>query len=282
MKNLVLKMVARKVVTSNEGNKLLNLRKGIDPVWKGLTSGAIDEKKLASFYEQEGYPVIYDEGNKKRPNDYFSRFFSPDFFARYLVYPISFKKESKDIILGFINSSYIDKVRDMIQMAFPDFNTTFFHVPYSLFKRVLYRDFMFDIESYLSHFAGKEAQGRLVSEVQGTKGSILQILNGKAETVYLFSIEGENVIYKDETMINRFPLTSLPTIQEGIANGYLELTADSSIKRLSHTEKIVLFTNMGIKREDRITVISKSGESYFYFLINPRVSRRELEAIVNA
>jgi len=149
MKNLILKMVARDVLSSSDANDLINKKSKADPVWSGLETGVIDEDKLAKFYEKEGYPVIYEEGVHSEGYDYFARFFTPDIIAKYLVFPISFKKESKDIIIGFINSVHLDSIRFTIQKVFPDFNTTFFHFPYSIFKKGIYRNFMIDIDKFI-------------------------------------------------------------------------------------------------------------------------------------
>ncbi len=281
MKNLILKMVAKSVISSEEGNRLMNARKNIDPLWRGLNQGYIDEKKLATFYEHEGYPVIYEEGKNVQYNDYFSRFFTPDIIAKYLVFPISFKKENKDIIIGFISSAHLDSVRTMIQMVFPDFNTTCFHVPYSIFRKIVYRDFMFDIDRYLTHVSSKENQNSTQS-LRGKKGEMLARLREKADQAFIFTIENETVVLKDNNAVSRFPLISLPTIKEGLDRGYVELTADSSIKRLSHTEKIIFFSNMGIKREDRITILYHQGDPFFFFLVNAKASKKQLESLVNA
>lgn len=282
MKNLILKMVTKGVMSSDNANRLINMKRDIDPVLKGLNKGFIDEKRLAKFYEQEGYPVIYEEGNNPIGQDNFSRFFTPDVIMKYLVFPISVKKESKDIIIGFLNSANLDAVKQVIQKVFPDFNTTYFHVPYTIFRKVVYKGFMFDMRKYSALTAGKDAAGKVAADIKGNKGSVYQHFLQMAEQAFLFTVENGSIVYKDETMTSRFPIASLPTIKEGLVAGFLDVDSDVISKKLSHTEKIMLFTNMGIKREDKIVMVSKGVENFFFFLINPKASRKELEGVINA
>ncbi len=281
MRDLILKMVSKGVISSDNANRLINMKQNIDPIWKGIQKGFIDERKLARFYEEEGFPVIYEEGTAPLTREDFSRFFTPDVIARYLVFPISFKKDSKDIIIGFLNASHLESVRAMIQQIFPDFNTTYFHIPYTLFRKMVYKSFMFDMNRYAAVVLGIDAQVKVSAEIKGDRGEIYQQLVGIAEQVFYFSVENGSAVYKDETMTSRFPLASLPTFRDSIQKGYYEISADSSVKVLSHTEKILLFTNMGVKRDDRIVIVSRSPE-HFFMLINPRLSRKELESMIDA
>jgi len=95
MRNLILKMVHEGVVSSDNANKILSMKKGTDSLYRALSRGMIDEKKLARFYEKEGFPVIYDEGRGPMADEFFTRFFTPDVIVRHLVVPISFKKEKQ-------------------------------------------------------------------------------------------------------------------------------------------------------------------------------------------
>jgi len=275
-------MVSKGVISSDNANRLVNMKQNLDPVWKGIIRGYIDEKKLARFFEEEGYPVIYDEGTTSFRKDDIFKFFTPDIIAHYLVFPISYKKESRDIILGFLNAAHLDTVKQMIQHIFPDISTTYFHVPYTLFRRMVYKNFLFDMSKYASLMAGMDAAGKAPADVKGDGNDILQQINALAERVIAFTIENGSAVFRDESIINRFPLASLPTIRDGLQKKYLELSADSAVKQLSPTEKILLFTNMGVKRDDRIVVIS-GGEKNdnFFILINPRGAKNELERILN-
>lgn len=282
MRNTILKMVSKGVISSDNANRLVNMKQNLDPIWKGIIRGYIDEKKLARFFEEEGYPVIYDEGTTSFKKDDIFKFFTPDVIAQYLVFPISYKKENRDIILGFLNAAHLDAVRQMIQHIFPDITTTYFHVPYSLFRRMVYKNFLFDMSKYASMMAGMDTAGKLAAEVKGDKGELIHQLAGLSERLIYFTIESGSAVFRDESIINRFPLASLPTIRDGLQKRYLELSADTAVKLLSPTEKILLFTNMGIKRDDRIVVVSGGEKSEsFFILINPRGSKNEIERILN-
>lgn len=280
VRNLILKMVSKGVISSDNANRLVNMKQDIDPIWKGLIRGYIDEKKLARFFEEEGYPVIYDEGTVPFQRDDIFKFFTPDIIARYLVFPLSYKKENRDIILGFLNAAHLDTVRAMIQHIFPDFTTTYFHVPLSLFRRMVYKNFLFDMSKYASMKASIAAAGRPTIEIAPGAADPLQQFLSMAERVIRFSIENGSVVFRDEAIVNRFPLTSLPTIREGLQKRYLELSADKAVKVLSPTEKILLFTNMGIKRDDRIVIVTRESDPYFFILINPRVSRYDIVRVL--
>lgn len=279
MRNTILKMVSKGVISSDNANRLVNMKQNLDPVWKGIIRGYIDEKKLARFFEEEGYPVIYDEGTTSFKKDDIFKFFTPDVIAQYLVFPISYKKESRDIILGFLNAAHLDTVRQMIQHIFPDISTTYFHVPYSLFRRMVYKNFLFDMSKYASMMAGMDTAVKLAAEVTGDKGDLIQQLTGLSERLIYFTIENGSAVFRDESIINRFPLASLPTIRDGLQKHYLELSADTAVKLLSPTEKILLFTNMGIKRDDRIVVACGDKAEHFFILINPRGSKNEIERL---
>jgi len=282
MRNTILKMVSKGVISSDNANRLVNMKQNLDPIWKGIIRGYIDEKKLARFFEEEGYPVIYDEGTTSFKKDDIFKFFTPDVISQYLVFPISYKKENRDIILGFINAAHLDTVRQMIQHIFPDITTTYFHVPYSLFRRMVYKNFMFDMSKYASMVAGMETAGKISTEVQSNKGELIQQLSALSERLIFFTIENGSAVFRDESIINRFPLASLPTIRDGLQKKYLELSAESAIKQLSPTEKILLFTNMGVKRDDRIVVVSGGEKSEsFFILINPRGAKNEIERLLS-
>ncbi len=280
VRNLILKMVSKGVISSDNANRLVNMKQDIDPIWKGLLRGYIDEKKLARFFEEEGYPVIYDEGTVAFQRDDIFKFFTPDIIARYLVFPLSYKKENRDIILGFLNAAHLDTVRAMIQHIFPDLTITYFHVPYTVFRRVVYKNFLFEMNKYASMRASIAAAGRPTIEIVPGAVDPLQAFSQMAERVIRFSIENGSVVFRDEAIINRFPLASLPTIREGLQKRYLELSADKAVKVLSPTEKILLFTNMGVKRDDRLVIAARDGDSCFFILVNPRVSRYDIVRVL--
>lgn len=282
MRNLVLKMVQEGVLTSENANKMLAMKKGVDPMWRGLSRGMIDEKKLARFYEKDGYPVIYDEGRGPMSDDFFTRFFTPDVIAKHLAVPISFKKESKDIIVGFINSALIPQIKENILKIFPEFNTTFFHIPYSIFKKIAAKHFLFDIDKFTSVLTQMELSGEMYSEKAISVSSARKKLREVAEQVYLLEIDAdESVVFKEESMTSRFPLKSLPTFKEGFNRGYMEIVPGDNMNSLSHTEKILLFTNVGIKKDDKIMILASGEEKKVFFLIlNPKVSKSQIELLV--
>jgi len=280
VRNLILKMVSKGVISSDNANRLVNMKQDIDPIWKGIIRGYIDEKKLAKFFEEEGFPVIYDEGTISFQRDDIFKFFTPDIIARYLVFPIAYKKENRDIILGFLNAAHLNTVRAMIQHMFPDISTTYFHVPYTIFRRMVYRNFLFDMSKYASMMSSREAAGRPTIEIAPERGDILQQLTHIAERVIFFSIENGSVVYRDEATINRFPLASLPTIRDGLQKHYLELSVDKAVKLFSPTEKILFFTNMGIKRDDRLVIATQGETARFFILVNPHISLNEIARIL--
>jgi hypothetical protein len=282
MRNLVLKMVTDGVLTSENANKMLAMKKGVDPVWRALSKGMIDEKKLARFYEKEGYPVIYDEGRGPMSDDFFTRFFTPDVIARHLAVPISFKKESRDIIVGFINAALIPQIKDNILKIFPEFNTTFFHIPYSIFKKIAAKHFLFDIDKYTAVMIQMELSGEMHSDKAVSFSSVKKKLSKVAEQVYMLEIDDdESVVFKEEQMTSRFPLKSLPTFKEGFERGYMEIVPGDNINSLSHTEKILLFTNINIKKDDRILLLSSGNNKKAFFLVlNPKVPRDQMEFLI--
>lgn len=281
MRNLVLKMVQEGVVSSDNANRIFAMKKGVDPLWRALSRGMIDEKKLARFYEKEGYPVIYDEGKGPMEDDFFTRFFTPDVIGKHLAVPISFKKESRDIIVGFVNSVLIDEIKENIHRIFPEFNTTFFHIPYSIFKKIAAKHFLFDIDKYTDVIIQKQKSGEISSSGQITISSARKRLAKSAEQVFLFEIEGDSVVFKEESMSSRFPLKSLPTFKDGFKRGFLEFVPSDILNSLSHTEKILLFTNIGIKKEDRILILAYGERNDKYFLIlNPKATKDKIESLI--
>lgn len=282
MRTLVLKMVQDGVLSSENANKMLAMKKGVDPLWRALQKGMIDEKKLAKFYEKDGYPVIYDEGRGPMSDDFFTRFFTPDVIARHLAVPISFKKESRDIIVGFVNAALIPNIKESILKIFPEFNTTFFHIPYSIFKKMVAKHFLFDIDKFTSVVSQMEMSGELFGDKATTASMVKKKLSEVSEQVFMLEVEEDgSVVFKEENMTSRFPLKSLPTFKDCFQRGYMEIVPGDNINSLSHTEKILLFTNIGIKKDDRIIIISANEEKKTFFLIlNPKVPRDQIEYII--
>jgi len=282
MRNLILKMVQEGVVSSNNANRMFAMKKGVDPLWRALSRGMIDEKKLARFYEKEGYPVIYDEGKGPMSDDFFTRFFTPDVIGKHLAVPISFKKESRDIIVGFVNSVLIDEIKENIQRIFPEFNTTFFHIPYSIFKKISAKHFLFDIDKYTDVLVQKHKSGEIAGSQEMTVASARKRLAKAVEQVFLLEIEGGSVVFKEESMSSRFPIKSLPTFKDGFKRGLLEFVPSDILNSLSHTEKILLFTNIGIKKEDRILILAYGDKKDKFFLIlNPKISKDKIDALIS-
>jgi hypothetical protein len=282
MRNMVLKMVHEGVITSEGANKTLSMKRGIDPLYRALSKGLVDEKKLARFYEKEGYPVIYDEGRGPMADEFFTRFFTPDVIVRHLVVPISFKKENKDIIVGFINAALIPNVKETIRCIFPEFNTTFFHIPYSIFKKIIAKHFLFDIEKYTSTMVQKEISGEIYSDKEEVVNSSKKRLVDAAEQVFLLEVEEDgSVVFSEQGLTSRFPLKSLPIFKEGFERGYMNIVPGDNMTSLSHTEKILLFTNIGIKKDDSIMIIATDEEKKaFFMLINPLRPKSEIESLI--
>lgn len=283
MKSLLFKMVSRNVIHSDDVSYLLSGKGGFDPILHGLISGLIDEGKLAKFYEHEGHSVIYNDGDYYSDDSLFSRFFTPDLVSKYLAFPISFKKENKDIIIGFINSAHIPIIKQFVVKVFP-FNTTFFHIPYSNFKRIVYRKYLFDVTKYHSiqqqHLKEQNlGDNYVVSDVE----KLTRFYRKHSEQVFVFEKEKSSVIFNNGDIKGRFPLHSLPTLQDSLRHGYVEIDASQSLAMLSHTEKIMFFTNMKIKREDKLVIIAPEKEfgSTFFLLVNPTSDRKTLETAIH-
>ncbi|HNW82743.1 MAG TPA: hypothetical protein PKG52_07625 [bacterium] len=282
MRNLVLKMVQEGVLSSENANRMLAMKKGVDPLWRALQKGMIDEKKLAKFYEKDGYPVIYDEGRGPMSDDFFTRFFTPDVIARHLAVPISFKKESRDIIVGFVNAALIPNIKESILKIFPEFNTTFFHIPYSIFKKIVAKHFLFDIDKFTSVVSQMEVSGELFGDKSATASIAKKKLAEVVEQVFMLEVEEDgSVVFKEESMTSRFPLKSLPMFKDCFQRGYMEIVPGDNINSLSHTEKILLFTNIGIKKDDRVIIIAANEDKKsFFLLLNPKVPRDQIEYII--
>lgn len=274
-------MVQEGVVSSDNANRMFAMKKGVDPLWRALSRGMIDEKKLARFYEKEGYPVIYDEGKGPMSDDFFTRFFTPDVIGKHFAVPISFKKESRDIIVGFVNSVLIDEIKENIQRIFPEFNTTFFHIPYSIFKKISAKHFLFDIDKYTEILIQRHKSGEVTGSQEMTVASARKRLAKAAEQIFLLEIEGDSVVFKEESMSSRFPLKSLPTFKDGFKRGLLEFVPGGILDSLSHTEKILLFTNIGIKKEDKILILAYGEKNDKFFLIlNPKITKDKIDALI--
>ncbi|MBR4490557.1 hypothetical protein IKP13_07995, partial [bacterium] len=112
MRNLILKMVQGNVISSENANKILKMKTNVDPIWFALSKGMIEEKRLARFYEKEGFGVMYEEKKGFMSDDFFARFFTPDVITRLLALPVTFRKESKEIVIGFINSALTGQIRE--------------------------------------------------------------------------------------------------------------------------------------------------------------------------
>ena len=276
-------MVSRNVIHSDDVPFLLSNKKGFDPLLHGIISGLIDEGKLAKFYEHEGHSVIYNDGDYYSDNSMFSGFFTPDIVSKYLAIPISFKKENKDIIIGFVNSAHIPIIKQFITKIFP-FNTTYFHIPYSNFKKIVYRKYLFDVTKYHEVQRKRLKEHNLTNKyVVSDLEKLVRFYRKQAEQVFVFKKAKSSVVFNNGSIKGRFPLHSLPTLQDSLRHGYIEIDAAESMEMLSHTEKIMFFTNMKIKREDKMVVISPEKEfgDTFFLLVNPKADRRTLESAVN-
>ncbi len=282
MRDLVLKMVQEGILTSENANKILAVKRGVDPIYKALSRGMIDEKKLAKFYEKEGYPVIYDEGRGPMADEFFTRFFTPDVIVRHLVVPISFKKENKDIIVGFINSALIPNVKETIKCIFPEFNTTFFHIPHSIFRKIVAKHFLFDIEKYTSVLTQMEISGEIYVDREEIVNSSKKKLMNVADQVLLLEIEEDgSILFNEKGLVSRFPLKSLPVLKEGFERGYMNMVPGDNLGALSHTEKILIFTNLGVKKDDTIMITAADeNKKSFFLLVNPSVPKVEIESLI--
>ena len=279
MRNLMLKMVQDDIISSENANKILKMKKNVDPIWFAISKGMIDEKKLAKFYEKEGYPVMLEEKKGFMSDDFFSRFFTPDVITRLLAIPISFRKETKEIVIGFINSALTNQIKETILKIFPGFNIDFIHIPASTFKRISAKHFLFDIDRFTSVLLQLEPSNELFSDkavkIMATKKKLKEI----SEQLYTLELEnGESVIFKEDSMTSRFPLKSLSTFKELFSRTYTEFIPESLMKSLSHTEKILLFTNIGIKKSDKVVLVaSDDTKQLFFMIINPKVDKDQIE-----
>ena len=282
MRNLLMKMVQSDVISSENANKILKMKKNVDPIWFALSKGMIDEKKLAKFYEKEGYPVMLEEKRGFMSDDFFARFFTPDVITRLLALPVSFRKETKEVQIGFINSALTDQIRETILKIFPGFNVSFIHIPTSIFKRIAAKHFLFDIDRFTSVLLQLEPNNELFSDKAVKIMTIKKKLREISNQIYTLELENnESVIFKEESMTSRFPLKSLSTFKELFSRTYTEFVPETIMNSLSHTEKILLFTNIGIKKSDKV-VLTASDESkkLFFMVINPKVDRDQLEFMV--
>ena len=279
MRNLIMKLVQDDVISSENANKILKMKKNVDPIWFALSKGMIDEKKLAKFYEKDGYPVMLDEKKGFMSDDFFSRFFTPDVITRLLALPVSFRKETKEVQIGFINSALTDQIRETVLKIFPGFNVSFIHIPPSIFKRIAAKHFLFDIDRFTSVLLQLEPNNELFSDkavkIMTTKKKLKEV----SEQIYTLELEnGESVIFKEESLTSRFPLKSLSTFKELFTRTYTEFVPETLINSLSHTEKILLFTNIGIKKSDKVALVASDDTKHLFFMIiNPKVDREQIE-----
>lgn len=282
MRNLILKMVQEDIISSENANKILKMRTNVDPIWFALAKGMIDERKLAKFYEREGFSVIYDEKNGVISDDFFARFFTPDVIARLLAIPVFFKKETKEILIGFINSALILQIKETVLKIFPNFTINFVHIPPSIFKKIAAKNFLFDIDRFTSVLSQLEPNNELFSDkavkISNTKKKLKEI----SEQLFTLELENsESVIFKEESMTSRFPLKSLTTFRNLFNRNYTEFIPETILNSLSHTEKILLFTNIGIKKSDKVALVaSDEAKKLFFLIINPRADREQIEFMV--
>ncbi len=267
MKNLILKMVGKGVISAENANKIMMLGKEYDPIWTALHAGFIDEKKLGGFYEYEGYPVINEDGVNKNSLDYFNRLFTPDTIVKYMAFPISFKKENKDVIIAFLNSELIEDIKYMINRVFPDFNTTFFYVPYTLFRKLILKDYLFDIELYMINRIGDQNLFEK-SEIAGVKSDLLSRFRNSAEKTFLFDIESGSIISRNLQSQTELKLATMPFISNVINIGAIEFELSSISARFSTSERLLLINTLGAKANDRITFFASQDEKFLFILIN--------------
>lgn len=281
MKNFILKLVSKEVLNSENANLLLqNSKDDIDMLWKGLEKGMISEEPLSKFYEEEGYPVIRSEGSRIMDDDSFLRFFTPDILLHYLIFPISFKRENRDIIIGFVNSSKIKEMNNALKQMFPGFSATFFHIPYSLYKKMLYKAFLLDISKYYEALQKNYYSEKVLTDLDSEDEVIFNKLSDRSERVMLFRKDGNAVTFRDDKMENKFPLRSLPVVSNAFENFYTEMSLEKSLNYLSNTEKIVFFTNMGLKKSDRVVLV-KISDSSIFVLINTSLDKEKVSKIVS-
>ena len=59
---------------------------------------------------------------------------------------------------------------------------------------------------------------------------------------------------------------------------YTEFVPETVMNSLSHTEKILLFTNIGIKKSDKVVLVaSDDTKRLFFMIINPKVDKDQIE-----
>lgn len=282
MRNLLQKMVQENVISSENANKAMKMTRNVDPIWFALSRGMIEEKKLAKFYEKEGYPVMYEEKKGYMSDDFFSRFFTPDVIARLLALPVSFKKETKEVVIGFINSALTDQIRKTVLKIFPGFDVQFIHIPPSTFKKIAAKHFLFDIDRFTSVLIQLEPNNELFSDKVVKIMTIKKKLKDVSDQIYSLELENnESVIFKEDTLTSRFPLKSLSTFKELFTRTYTEFIPESIMNSLSHTEKILLFTNIGIKKSDKVVLVATDEtKKFFFMIINPNTDRDHIEFLV--
>ena len=282
MRNLMQKMVQENVISSENANKAMKMKSNVDPIWFALSRGMIDEKKLAKFYEKEGYPVMYEEKKGYMSDDFFARFFTPDVIARLLALPVSFKKETKEVVIGFINSALTDQIQKTVLKIFPGFDVQFIHIPPSTFKKIAAKHFLFDIDRFTSVLIQLEPNNELFSDKVVKIMTIKKKLKSVSEQIYTLELENnESVIFKEDTLTSRFPLKSLSTFKELFTRTYTEFIPESIMNSLSHTEKILLFTNIGIKKSDKVVLVATDDtKKFFFMIINPNADRDHIEFLV--
>ena len=282
MRNLILKMVQENVVSSENANKILKIKINVDPIWFALAKGMIDERKLAKFYEHEGFPVIYEEKKGVMSDDFFARFFTPDVITRLLALPVSFKKETAEIVIGFVNAALINQIKATILKIFPGFTVNFVHIPCSVFKKISAKYFLFDIDRFTSVLSQLEPNNELFSDKAVKISTTKKKLKAISEQIYTLELENnESVIFKEESMTSRFPLKSLTTFRDLFGRAYTEFMPQTILNSLSHTEKILLFTNIGIKKSDKVALVaSDETKKLFFLLINPHADREQIEFMI--
>lgn len=275
-------MVQEDVISSENASKILKMKVNVDPIWFALAKGMIDEKKLAKFYENEGFTVIYDEKKGTMTDDFFTRFFTPDVIARLVAIPVSFKKESKEIVIGFVNSALIPQITQTILKIFPGFTINYAHIPSSIFKKISAKHFLFDIDRFTSVLSQLEPNNELFSDKAVKISTTKKKLKEVSEQIFTLELEkGESVIFKEETMTSRFPLKSLTTFKDLFNRDYTEFIPETIMNSLSHTEKILLFTNIGIKKSDKVVLVATDEtKKNFFLIINPNADKEQIEFLL--
>ncbi len=279
MRNLILKMVQENVISSENASKILKMKKNVDPIWFALSKGMIEERNLAKFYEKDGFSVVYDEKRSLMSDDFFARFFTPDVITRLLAIPVSFNKETREITIGFINSALIRQINETILKIFPGFNISFVHIPFSIFKKISAKHFLFDIDRFTAVLLQLEPNNELFSDKAVKNIAIKKKLKEVSEQIFTLELENnESVIFKEDALSSRFPLKSLTTFRDLFNRNYTEFVPETIMDSLSHTEKILLFTNIGIKKSDKVAfVASDDTKKTFFMLINPHADKEQID-----